>query len=108
MGFYIAHKDGNLDGFMYHSVNHPKFEVRDGEELLSFTYSGSAVVMSGLGMRRIFEALMAHTLKAIHEYDGRRPVKEGASIIRHLSVKQAVPMRAAGGPELVKPSKQAG
>jgi hypothetical protein len=107
MGFYVAQMDGTLHGFMYHHINHPKFEVRDEEEFLSFTSSGQAVVMTGTGLQRIFEALMNHTLKAIHEYDGRRVVKDGAAVVRRLSVTQAVPVRATGGPELVKPAKQA-
>ena len=88
MGFHIAHKDGTLEGFMYHSLNHPKFQVRGGEEFLTFTYTGAAIVMSGRGLRQIFDALMRHTLKAIYEYDGR-PVKEGAPVITKLVVTQA-------------------
>jgi hypothetical protein len=107
MGFFIAHKDGTLDGFMYQGINHPKFQVRDGEEFLTFTDSGTAVVMTGSGLRQIFEALMRHTLKAVYEYDGRRPVKDGVPIITRLSVKHAVPARTEQPLELVKPSRQA-
>jgi hypothetical protein len=109
MGFHIAHKDGNLDGFMYHSINHPKFQIRDGQEFLSFTYSGTAVVMTGSRLRLIFEALMRHTLKAIYEEDGQRPVSTDTPIITRISIKQAVPMRGEGaaGLQLVKPSQQA-
>jgi hypothetical protein len=106
MGFYIEQKNGTLDGFMYHSINHPKFQVLDGEEFLSFTYSGTAIVMTGTGLRRIFEALMRHTLRAIHEYDGR-PIKDGAPVVTRISVTQAVPMRVEQPLELVRPSKQA-
>jgi hypothetical protein len=106
MGFFIEQKGGTLHGFMYHGINHPKFQVKDGEEFLSFTYSGTAVVMTGTGLRRIFEALMRHTLRAVYEYDGR-PVKEGAPVITRVSVKQAVPVRTEQPLELVRPSKQA-
>lgn len=106
MGFFIEQKDGTLDGFMYHGINHPKFQVREGEEFLSFTYSGTAVVMTGTGLRRIFEALMRHTLHAIYEYDGR-PIKDGVPIITRISIKQAVPKPAGEALELVRPSKQA-
>ena len=107
MGFHIAHKDGNLDGFMYHGINHPKFQIRDGQEFFSFTYSGTAVVMTGTRLRLIFDALMRHTLKAIYEDDGRRPISSDTPIVTRISVKQAVPMRGEGltGPELVKPSR---
>lgn len=107
MGFSLAHVNGNLDGFLYHSINHPKFQVRDGQEFLTFTYSGTAVVLTGRCLRLIFDALMRHTLKSVHEYDGRQPVKEGAPVITRLSVTQAVPVRTADALELVKPSKQA-
>ena len=90
MGFYIACKDGTLEGFMYHAINHPKFQIRDGEEFLSFTHSGTAVVMSGTGLRRIFDALMRHTLSAIFEYDGQ-PRNEGDAMVIRLSIKQAFP-----------------
>jgi hypothetical protein len=107
MGFYIEQKNGTLDGFMYHGINHPKFQVRDGEEFLSFTYSGTAVVMTGTGLRRIFEALMRHTLRAIYEYDGRSVKDDDTPVITRVSVTQAIPMRAVAPPELVRPAKQA-
>lgn len=107
MGFHIAHKDGNLDGFMYHSINHPKFQIRDGQEFLSFTYSGTAVVMTGTRLKLIFEALMRHTLKAIYEEDGRRPISTDTPIVTRISIKQAVPKRieSSDGLELVKPAR---
>jgi hypothetical protein len=106
MGFYIAHKDGNLDGFLYHGINHPKFQIRDREEFVSFTYSGTAAVMTGKKLRGIFDALMRHTLVSIHEYDGRK-VADDAPIVTRISVKQAGPVRSDAGLELVKTAKQA-
>ena len=85
MGFMVVEADGTMHGFMYHTLHHPKHQVRDGEEFLSFSSSGIAVVMQGRGLKIIFLALMRHTLVEVRAYDGRPP-GELASRIERLAI----------------------
>jgi len=108
MEFYIVHKDGKHEAFQYHDVKNKMFYPIDPQhpdegEDLRFTHDGTAVIMNGTGLRDVFLAMVRHTLKAIHEYDGR-PVKEGASVIAKLTIKKPV----KEGIALVTPSKKAG
>lgn len=87
---------GAWHGFMYHTLRHPKHEVREGQEFLSFTADGIAVVMQGTGLRAIFLAMMRHTLIEIRAYDGKL-ILDGSTCITRLEVNDAVERIAAAG-----------
>ena len=73
ISFILVEANGTMHGFLYHTLRHPKFEVRGGEEIISFVSDGIAVVMQGVGMRVMFRALIRHALMEVHEYDGKPP-----------------------------------
>ncbi len=85
MGFSITRANGDMDGFLYHSLDNMNFQTRNGEEFVSFSHRGKAVTMQGIGMRAIFRAIMRHTLMEIHEQDGR-PVPEGQPCVTRLAI----------------------
>lgn len=86
VAFCVVQQDGTMHGFQYHTLRHLKFERRDGDEFLSFTADGLAVVMQGRAMRVLFHALVRHTLLEAREYDGK-PDPEGiATRIERLGV----------------------
>jgi hypothetical protein len=104
MGFALAESDGTLHGFMYHTLRHPKHQVRNGEEFLSFTADGMAVVMQGTGLRTVFLALLRHTLAEAREYDGSKPIEDGSIKVERLEVRdtRAEEQRPPSQPRLVK------
>ena len=90
MGFIIVHASGDMHGFMYHSINHPTYQVRNGDEFISFTHSGTAVTMQGTGLKIVFTAMMRHTLMEIREYDNR-PIEDGTPTIMRLAITDTAP-----------------
>lgn len=85
MGFSVTHANGDMDGFLYHSLDNLNYQTRNGAEFLSFTHRGKAVTMQGERLRVVFRALMRHTIMEIHEQDGRR-VEAGQPTIARLEV----------------------
>jgi hypothetical protein len=72
MGFSIIHANGDMDGFMYHTLAHLRFETIGNREFLSFTHAGLAVVIEGVGLKDGYKHIMRHTLLEIHEHAGRQ------------------------------------
>lgn len=102
MAFAMIEATGTAHGFMYHTLRHPKHERREGEEFLSFTADGIAVVMQGSGLYVLFLALLRHTLIEVRAYDGK-PIADGTTRITRLEVADAMERLAAGAPaRLVK------
>jgi hypothetical protein len=95
MAFALIESTGTAHGFMYHTLRHPKHEVRDGEEFLSFAADGIAVVMQGSGLYILFLALLRHTLIEVRAYDGKA-ITDGTTRITRLEVSDAVERLAAG------------
>ncbi len=85
IAFLVIEADGTMHGFLYHTLRHPRFQVRGGEEFISFVSDGVAVVMQGTAMRVMFRALVRHTLIEVQEYDGK-PQGELATRIARLEV----------------------
>ena len=82
MGFTLIERGGTMHGFMYHTVRHPKHQLRDGDEFLSFTADGLAVVMQGQGLKILFRAMIRHTLVEGREHDGKAVVDTPTRIDR--------------------------
>lgn len=93
MGFVMIEATGDMHGFMYHTINHPTYQVRNGEELISFTSNGIAVVMQGWSIKEIFAAIMRHTLLEVREYDGRSSIEPGKSKIVRIGIVDTNPKR---------------
>jgi hypothetical protein len=82
MGFFIAQVDGTMDGFLYHSLDNIRFQVRNGSDFLTFTHRGTAVTIQGTGLKVMFKAMMRHTLMEIHENDGHESDRKQPQIVR--------------------------
>ncbi len=100
LAFCLVEADGTLHGFQYHSLRHLKYRERNGEEFLSFSSDGIAVVMQGDGLRAVFWGLQRHTLVEAREYDNR-PMQDNQVRITRLTV-QDTQERVEEGPRLVK------
>jgi hypothetical protein len=98
--FSLIESDGTSHGFQYHALRHPKHQVRNGEEFLSFTADGLAVVMQGERLRILYLALLRYTLAEAREYD-RKPMGELLTKITRLEVED-VQERVKAAPRLVK------
>jgi hypothetical protein len=85
MGFSITHANGDMDGFLYHSLDNLNYQTRNGLEFLTFTHRAKAVTIQGEQLRAAFHAIMRHTLMEIHEQDGR-PVNAGQPTVIRLEV----------------------
>ena len=85
MAFGVVEASGTMHGFMYHTLRHPKHQVRGGEEFLSFTADGIAVVVQGTGLRVVFLAMLRHVLVELREYDGK-PIGDTATRITRLAI----------------------
>ena len=103
LGFTLIEKDGTRHGFHYHTLRHPKWQRRNGEEFLSFVADGFAVVMQGRGLTLLHAALVGGKLAEIREHDGEQPVSADATTqIVRLEVQDAEERMAAQPPRLVK------
>ena len=85
MGFSVTHATGDMDGFLYHSLDNLNYQTRNGAEFLSFTHHAKAVTIQGTGLRVIFRAIMRHTAMELHQQDGR-PAAAGEPVITRLEV----------------------
>lgn len=101
VGFTVIEADGTRHGFQYHTLRHPKHQVREGEEFLSFTADGLAVVIQGQGLVVLHSALVRGTLAEVREYD-RKPVGELVTKIVRLEVQDTQERTAPPTPRLGK------
>lgn len=85
LGFSVCHANGDMDGFLFHSLDNLAYRIINGVEYLTFTHRGKAVTIQGVGLKEGFRNIMRHTLMEIHEQDGR-PAKEGRPFITRLQV----------------------
>ena len=99
VGFSLVEADGTMHGFMYHTLRHPKHQVRGAEEYLTFTADGLAVVIQGIGLRVIYLALVRHALAELREYDGR-PIVDGSTRVIRLAVAESEGEQANKGPNV--------
>jgi hypothetical protein len=88
MSFSVTHANGDMDGFMYHSLDSLRFQVRNGLEFVSFTHRATAVTMQGERMKVIFRAITRHTAMELHVQDGR-PAEKDQPVITRLEVTTA-------------------
>ncbi|MDN3568715.1 hypothetical protein ACFQY5_35980 [Paeniroseomonas aquatica] len=103
LGFTLIENDGTRHGFQYHALRHPKWQRRNGEEFMSFTADGLAVVMQGRGLTILHAALVRGTLAEVREHDGKQPVSADTTTqIDRLEVQDAEERAAAQSPRLVK------
>lgn len=100
LAFCLVEADGTLHGFQYHTMRHLKHRDRNGEEFLSFSSDGVAVVMQGDGLKLVFQGLQRHTLVEARECDNR-PIQDNRVRITRLTV-QDTQERVEEGPRLVK------
>ena len=99
MGFTILRKNGDMDGFLYHSLDNLQLRGR----FLSFTHRSKAVTIEGDELDLIFRAIMRHTLVEIAEPDGR-PAVAGLPVIVRMEITTAGEVLPGQGPKLVKPA----
>jgi hypothetical protein len=85
MGFAITCANGDMHGFLYHTLDNMQLQARGGAEFLSFTHRSKAVTIQGEGLEVIFRAMMRHTLMEIAEPDGR-PSVPGMPIITRMEI----------------------
>ena len=101
MGFSITRANGDMDGFLFHSLDNLRHQTRNGQEFLSFTHRGTAVTMQGTRLQILFRAIMRHTLMEIHEENGTRvELDEAAPTITKVAV--TLPDEMRDGPRLAK------
>ena len=67
MSFSVHRRNGDADGFLYHNIDNVSFRARGVVEYVSFTHRGKAVTLQGVGLSRLYEALMGHTLMKVTE-----------------------------------------
>lgn len=100
MGFTITRANGDMDGFLYHTIENMQMQTKNGSDFLSFTHRSKAVTIQGTGLRVIFRLMMRHTLMEINEPNGR-PAAAGLSIIQRMEIttvgeKPSTAVRLAG------------
>lgn len=102
MGFTVNRANGDMHGFLYHSLDNLEIQMRGGAEFLTFTHRGKAVTIQGEKLRPIFQAMMRHTLTVITEPDGR-PAAPDMPVIQRMEI-TTVGQPAAPAARLVKQS----
>jgi hypothetical protein len=100
MGFSITRANGDMDGFLYHTLDNMQLQTKNGSDFLSFTHRGKAVTIQGTALRVIFRLMMRHTLMEINEPNGR-PAAAGMPVIQRLEIttvgeKASAAVRLAG------------
>jgi hypothetical protein len=92
MGFSVFCRSGNEErrrhGFLFHNLDNLDLIERGDDEYLTFTHRGKAVTMRGRDLHGLFEAILAHTLQAIYEFDDAiyAPLMAHEQIIDRIAV----------------------
>lgn len=99
MGFSIFTRSGTRHAFFYHNMDNLDLVEKGEDEFVNFTHRGKAVTMRGRDLHGLVEAILAHTLQAVYEYDSGlyAPIAAGARIIDRIAVTMAVAPAPAPG-----------
>lgn len=101
VGFSITRVNGDMDGFLYHSLDNMQLRTVNGAEYLSFTHRSKAVTIQGRALSPILRAILRHTLMEIVEPDGR-PAAADMPVITRMEI-TAVGQPNVPAARLVKP-----
>lgn len=105
IGFSITRANGDMDGFLYHSLDNIQLRKKNEFEYLTFTHRSKAVTIQGHQLSPILRAILRHTLMEIVEPDGRKAADNMPVITRmEISTAGEAPAPAA---RLVKAANQA-
>lgn len=78
MGFTLHKADGRLDMFYYHSVQDVDLTQDEHGEYLNWTHGNKAVTLRGRNLDQVIEALLAHTLISLHQFDDKLKIEKAA------------------------------
>ena len=107
MSVDIVLKSGRRQGFYYHDIKFPEYEMSGGEEIISFLAPPKVVVISGKHIEQIYDGLLRLTLKSVYEYDGR-PTKAGDPVVTGIEIAEPSSKdRDEKKLELITPAKKA-
>lgn len=82
MGFVITRANGDMDGFLFHTLDNMQVVKRGDAEFLTFTHRAKAVTIQGTKLGVILRAIVNHSLLEINEPDGRAPAPDMPTIER--------------------------
>lgn len=102
MGFSLFCRNRQRHAFFYHNMDNLDLVEQGEDEFVRFTHRGKAVTLRGRDLHGLIEAILAHTLQAIYEYDETlyAPLAEGARIIDRTAVTLVTPQE----PQQKKPA----
>lgn len=88
MGFSIFCRNRQRHVFFYHNMDNLDLVEQGEDEYVRFTHRGKAVTMRGRDLHGLIEAIIAHTLQAIYEFDPAiyAPLQDGARVIDRIAV----------------------
>lgn len=104
VGFSITRANGDMDGFLYHSLDNMQLRTKNGFEYLTFTHRSKAVTIQGHQLSPILRAILRHTLMEIVEPDGRKAA-DNMPVITRMEISTAGEA-AAPAARLVKAANQ--
>lgn len=88
MGFSVFCRNRQRHVFFYHNMDNLDLVEQGDDEFVRFTHRGKAVTMRGRDLHGLVEAVIAHTLQAIYEYDEAiyDPIQRGERVIDRIAV----------------------
>lgn len=88
MGFSLFCQNRERHVFFYHNLDNLDLIERGDDEFVRFTHRGKAVTMRGHDLHGLVEAIIAHTLQAIYEFDDAiySPIQRGEQVIDRVEV----------------------
>lgn len=88
MGFSLFCRNGERHVFFYHNMDNLDLIEQGEDQYVRFTHRGKAVTMRGRDLHGLIEAVIAHTLQAIYEFDDElyAPLPTTARIVDRVAV----------------------
>lgn len=88
MGFSVFCRNRHRHVFFYHNLDNLDLIEQGDDEFVRFTHRGKAVTMRGRDLHGLVEAVIAHTLQAIYEFDPAlyAPLNAGDRVIDRIAV----------------------
>ena len=82
MAFSLSLANGEMHGFQYFNVDNLKYAPKSKGEFISFDHRGKVVVILGVDLRPIYQAIVQQTLVSVHESALAIPTDAGTHIKR--------------------------